>query len=154
MSHWPPRRVDDPHPVTNRWPLYGWSEWRDCFGDEIAIDFPSVAAVVDRMRDAFLGLDAASEAWRAEVQLSPREAFDGAVVPLQIPVRLTCRLCGGRGETWGDCCPECEGTGARDCRHHIRLTLPRGMTDGLRLRFSVTPPHAVPTRVEVRIAIR
>jgi hypothetical protein len=27
----------------------------DCFADEIAIDFPSVEPVVERMRDAFLG---------------------------------------------------------------------------------------------------
>jgi len=27
----------------------------ECFADEIAIDFPSVGRVVDRMRDAFLG---------------------------------------------------------------------------------------------------
>ena len=46
----------------------------ECFADEIAIDFPSVAPAVERMRDAFLGERAGGEVLRADVSLSPRDA--------------------------------------------------------------------------------
>ena len=56
----------------------------DCFKDEIAIDFPSIGSLVDRVRASFLG-DEAVEACgtlRRELRLSGREARWGAVVPL------------------------------------------------------------------------
>ena len=46
----------------------------ECFADEIAIDFPSVGGVVDRMRDAFLGEVVESDVHCADVLLSKREA--------------------------------------------------------------------------------
>ena len=82
----------------------------ECFADEIAIDFPSVGRVVDRMRDAFLGERVDADVLRAEVSLSQREAFDGRVVSLRVPVRITCPNCGGRGETWTEACDLCRGT--------------------------------------------
>ena len=39
----------------------------ECFADEIAIDFPSVGRVVERIRDAFLGQEADGGLLRAEV---------------------------------------------------------------------------------------
>jgi DnaJ-class molecular chaperone len=75
---------------------------QECFADEIAIDFPSVECVVDRMRDAFLGERHDADVLRAELSLSQREAVDGLVVPLEVPVRATCPNCGGRGETWAN----------------------------------------------------
>jgi len=69
----------------------------DCFADEIAIDFPSVEPVVERMRDAFLGEREEDAVLRTEVRVSRREAFDGLVVPIDVPMRGTCRRCGGRG---------------------------------------------------------
>ena len=125
----------------------------DCFADEIAIDFPSVRPAVERMRDAFLG-EADGDVVCAEVSLSPRDAIDGRVVPLQLPVRVTCPHCGGRGETWTEPCSGCQGTGEALIRHPIRLSLPAGVSDGARLRFRVTSPHAASIRVEVRVAIK
>ena len=83
----------------------------ECFADEIAIDFPSVGNVVDRMRTAFLGEHTEADVLRAEVSLSQREAFAGHVVALKVPVRITCPNCGGRGETWTEPCGLCLGTG-------------------------------------------
>jgi len=51
----------------------------ECFADEIAIDFPSVGNVVDRMRDAFLGERGDADVLRADVSLSQREALAGRV---------------------------------------------------------------------------
>ena len=47
----------------------------DCFADEIAIDFPSVEPVVERMRDAFLGEREEDAVLRTELRVSRREAL-------------------------------------------------------------------------------
>jgi DnaJ-class molecular chaperone len=125
----------------------------DWFSDEIAIDFPSVASVLDRMRDAFFGAEAAVTL-RAPMVLSAREAFDGLTVPLDVPLRRTCPRCGGRGEVWNEWCPQCAGIGEVSAAHSLRVRVPAGVRDGARFRFSVTPPGSPSTVVEVRISIR
>jgi hypothetical protein len=125
--------------------------------DEVIIDFPSVGAVVERMRDAFWGgADHAGgdPRWRAEVELSARQAFDGASVPLDIPLRSTCKRCGGRGETWTEACRACGGSGESLVRHQVTVSVPARVPDGACFRFSVTAPQALPTHIELRVAIR
>jgi hypothetical protein len=126
----------------------------ECFADEIAIDFPSVGHVVERMRDAFLGEDVDADVICAEVLLSRREASDGLVVSIEVPIRATCPDCGGRGETWTEPCADCSGTGESVFLHPVKVTVPRGVADGARFRFRVTSPDAACVRVEVRVAIR
>jgi hypothetical protein len=126
----------------------------ECFADEIAIDFPSVDNVVERMRDAFLGERENSDVLRADLSLSQREAFDGLVVPLSVPIRITCPHCGGRGETWTETCHLCRGTGDSLCHHPVRVSLPPRVADGARFRFRIKSPDASSVRVEVRVAIR
>ena len=126
----------------------------ECFADEIAIDFPSVGHVVEQMRDAFLGECPGADLLTVELHLSKREAIDGLVVPLEVPIRETCVICGGRGESWTEPCGPCCGTGESLFRHGVRLSVPAGVADGTRLRFRVTSPHAASVRVEVRVAIR
>jgi hypothetical protein len=126
-------------------------EW---FADEVAIDFPSVGAVVERIREAFFGLDEANAPLSAEVLLTPREAFDGVRIPLDVPVRSTCGACGGRGEVWMEPCGPCAGRGIALRRHHVQLLVPPRVRHGARFRFSVTPPSSPATHVEVRITIQ
>jgi molecular chaperone DnaJ len=128
----------------------GRSDW---LADEIAIDFPSVSSVLDRMRSSFFGA-AAGAGLSAEVELTPEEAFWGASVPLDIPLRQTCGDCGGRGEVWEQWCVTCSGDGDVSAAHALRLRVPAGVRAGTRFRFSVTPPGALPTTVEVRITVR
>src|SRR6185312_1459398 len=71
----------------------------DWLADEVAIDFPSVASVLDRMRDSFFGGDRAASL-PAEIVVSPPAAFWGVLVPLPVPLQRTCLRCGGRGEVW------------------------------------------------------
>jgi hypothetical protein len=125
----------------------------DCFADEIAIDFPSVRPAVERMRDAFLG-ERETDVVYADVSLSPREAFDGLIVPLRIPIRLTCPHCGGRGETWTEACSLCRGSGDSVFHHAVTVSVPPGVANGARFRFRVTSPDTSSVRVEVRIAVR
>lgn len=126
----------------------------ECFADEIAIDFPSVGRVVERIRDAFLGEGEDGDVLRAEVSLSQREAFDGLVVPLTVPIPVTCPHCGGRGETWTEPCHLCSGTGHSLCHQSVRVSVPPGVADGACFRFRIKSPDASSVRVEVRVAIR
>jgi molecular chaperone DnaJ len=123
------------------------------FADEVAIDFPSVSSVLDRMRDAFFAAEPAV-ALSAELVLTPREAFDGASVPISVPLRRTCGRCGGRGEVWTDWCALCGGIGEVTAAHELSVTVPPRVQEGARFRFSITPPGAPPTIVEIRVSIR
>ena len=129
------------------------SSHRSAFDDEIAIDFPSIGAVVERMREGFLGDDASGAAHKSAISLSPRQAFAGATVPLDVPLRQTCRHCGGRGETWAERCPGCGGSGECSRPHQVRVLVPAGVTDGTRFRFLITAPQGVPTRIEVTVLV-
>ena len=120
--------------------------------DEVAIDFPSVASLLDRMRHSFFG--ASPVELSAEIELTPEEAFWGADIPLDIPLRRTCPDCGGRGEVWEQGCVPCAGDGEVAAPHPLRLRVPAGVREGARFRFSLTPPGAAPTTVEVRISVR
>jgi DnaJ-class molecular chaperone len=123
-----------------------------CFADEVVIDFPSVAPAVDRMRRAFVA-DERGEALRAAITLSTREAREGTTVPLEVPVRCTCKTCGGRGEIWTESCRPCRGSGVEFLRHQLQVLLPAGVIDGARFCFTVTPRHHPPTRIELQVQI-
>ena len=131
-------------------------EAHDLPGDDDLADFPSMAGVVAGMRRSFFdaGDDAGGCAThKAEVRLTPKEAGEGVRVPIDLPVRQTCPMCGGRGEVWSESCGLCAGTGAGLLPHRLDLRVPAGVHDGTRLRFSVSPPFAPETHVELRIAI-
>jgi hypothetical protein len=131
----------------------------DCFADEIAIDFPSVDLAVERMRHAFLGESCGCDVsdpdavLRRTVVLSRREAWDGLIVPIVVPIRGLCRHCAGHGGTWSEPCAECQGTGTWLRHHPVRVTVAPGVANGARIRFRVTAPGADSVRVEIRIAI-
>jgi molecular chaperone DnaJ len=126
------------------------AEW---LTDEIAIDFPSIASVLDRMQHAFFGaLPAASLS--AEILLTPQEAFWGTTVPFGVPLRRTCLRCGGRGEIWEEWCAACAGAGEVVAEHEVRLRVPAGVHEGARFRFSITSPGAAPTTIEIRVTLR
>jgi DnaJ-class molecular chaperone len=130
--------------------ISGW------FRDEVAIDFPSLDEALERMRDAFLAPMNESDAQpelSAELRISPREAFHGVTLPLDVPIRKLCGACGGRGENWPEPCEACDGTGHAIARHPVRLVVPPRVRDGDRFCLSVCAPSASPTRVEVRLVV-
>jgi DnaJ-class molecular chaperone len=126
------------------------------FDDEVAIDFPSLHGAVERMQMSFVAASHAPERRRAlsaELHLSAREAFDGVTVPLEVPVRRLCLVCGGRGEVWPDPCERCDGTGEAMAHHSVRLVVPPRVQDGDRFAVAVSVPSAPPTRVEFRVVL-
>jgi len=116
------------------------------------IDFPSMARAVDRMRRGFL-VDERLADDPTPVQLSHREAREGAVVPLAVPTRCTCLRCGGRGETPSGVCHACAGEGTELRRRDVRVSVPPGVCHGDRFHFSLTLPHDAPARVELQILV-
>jgi molecular chaperone DnaJ len=124
-----------------------------CLADEVAIDFPSVDSVLDRMRHAFFGGGAAA-ASAIDLVVTPREAFWGASITLHVPLRRTCGRCGGRGEVWDEGCGACGGAGLRAMRHEVRVRIPAGVRDGTCVRFRVSAPGVPDTTVDARIVIR
>jgi hypothetical protein len=128
----------------------------DPFLDEIAIDFPSTGRFVERVRHTFLGARAldCDDTLKAEVLVSSEEAYRGAILPLDIELRGTCSVCGGRGETWEEPCLECAGSGDALVPCSVRVFVPPGVAHGACLRLRVRAPHAAPVRVEVTVAIR
>ena len=123
-----------------------------CFADDVVIDFPSMLAAVHRIRHAFLAAEQ-PDTLHAAIELSAHEARDGVTVPLVVPVRCTCRQCGGRGESWSESCPGCRGSGSELLSHRLQVTLPAGVPDGSRFHFTVTPRHHPPTRIELEILL-
>ena len=123
-----------------------------CFADEIVIDFPSMARAVERMRRGFL-VDERLADRPTPLHLSQRQAREGTVVPLAVPMRCTCVRCGGRGETAAGICASCAGTGSELKRQDVRVSVPPGVCTGDRFHFSLTPPHDAPTRVELQILV-
>lgn len=126
----------------------------DWLADEVAIDFPSVASVLDGMRSSFFGDIPIAARLAADVELTPQEAFWGTRVPLQIPLRATCAACGGRGEMWDEICAACGGIGERPAEYLLELRVPPRVRSGARFRFSVMPAGMSPAAVEVNILVR
>ena len=56
----------------------------DCLADDVNVDFPSVLTVLDRMRHSFFG-DGPRPSSGPDVVVTPREAFWGATVLLEVP---------------------------------------------------------------------
>jgi DnaJ-class molecular chaperone len=127
---------------------------RDWLADEVAIDFPSMAEAIERIRRTFVGPEPASGPLSAEILVSPEEANEGVEVPLDVPVSGPCPDCGGRGESWSGHCVPCRGSGEASLRYRVHVSLPRGVADGTRFRFALGEDFAARTWVEVRVAVQ
>ena len=123
-----------------------------CFADEVVIDFPSVALAVDRIRRGFL-VDEPPPRWQTAVRVSPGEARRGVTIPVEVPVRLTCYQCGGRGESWAEHCSRCSGTGSLPLHHVVQVTIPSGVLDGDHFYFTVIPRPHTPTRIDLLVRV-
>ena len=159
VEHPPASRAGSGPPAagaSSRWRPQSRHASGSVLADEVAIDFPSMAPIVARMRAAFFAEagDRGVATRCAEVELTARQADQGVRVPLDLTVPHTCPACGGRGELWTDPCGLCDGSGAGLLSHRLHFRVPPGVRHGTRLRYSFTPPHAFETHIEVRIAVQ
>ncbi len=123
-----------------------------CFADEVTVDFPSTAAATERIERQFRD-DPERERLAATIALSAREAVEGARVPLDVTVRCICRSCGGRGESWAEPCGQCDGSGQELVAHTVHVSVPAGVADGARFRFTLMPGHHPPTPIELFVLV-
>jgi molecular chaperone DnaJ len=70
-----------------------------------------------------------------EITLTPSEARNGCEIPLMIPFWADCRRCSGTGFQEGLICGLCRGCGKERIPKKIRITIPSGVKDGMRLRI-------------------
>ncbi len=125
-------------------------EW---FGDDVVVDFPSVQRIVERMRRSFLGDEPQADALSADLCLTARQARLGGRVPVDVPVRRVCEVCGGRGEVWDEPCLSCAGAGSGLWHRTIEVQVPAGVKDGECIAFSVAAPQATTTHVQLRVLV-
>lgn len=129
----------------------------ELWDEDVAIDFPSAARVVDRIRASFLSAergDSDEQPLVAEISLSSDEARAGVDVPLLLPTRRLCPSCGGRGEVWLDACAPCAGSGEVVAPRQIRIMVPAGTEDGTQFRVALAPEGGRVTAIEIRVAVR
>jgi hypothetical protein len=146
---------DDLHVLRLPEPLRGSCERViDGWWDEVIIDFPSVAGLVDRMQAAFFAEEMAVGVLAAEVEVSPRQACNGGRVPVEIPLRRACPACDGRGEVWDEKCDACCGVGDLIATAAVQVLVPSGVRDGARFRLRLPAPAVPQTFVELLVRVR
>ena len=127
--------------------------YRRSLADEVAIDFPSSRAAIELFRRDHADAEASAPAAPVEIAITPLQAFEGALVSLDVTVPRTCACCGGRGEVWSEHCEPCDGHGQQLQTHRLTVSVPAGVTDGDRFSFNLWLPRGPRTRVDVRVAI-
>jgi hypothetical protein len=90
---------------------------------------------------------------RAQITVTPLQAWSGALVPLDVRVPRTCACCGGRGEVWNEPCLPCDGAGQQLQTQRLTVHVPAGTADGDRFSFTLWLPRGPRTRVDVRVAV-
>ena len=125
-------------------------------GDDVEVGFPLASTFVPSMRKVFFstGEDDDCAMQQTEIALTARQATEGAQVSLDLTLRHTCPVCGGRGELWSDPCGVCVGSGTGWVSHQLEVLVPPGVRNGSCLRFSISPPYAAETNIEVCIAVQ
>ena len=84
--------------------------------------------IVDAVRDSF-GFPR-QRTLEAEVVLTQREAQDGCIFPLAIPVKRTCPACFGFGTRFFSDCAFCGGEGRITVKKYIRVKIRPGAFTG------------------------
>ena len=125
--------------------------------DDVEVGFPSVARFTSAIKRSFFGssdtgLDK-SNIQRRVLELTSRNAREGAQFPIEIESKLSCPVCAGSGERWPDLCGVCAGIGAVVVPQRLDVRVPAGVRDGTWLRLTVRPLYSGEIQVDVRVAV-
>jgi molecular chaperone DnaJ len=85
-----------------------------------------------------------------EILLSRTEAASGGVLPLQVPLAMSCPSCDGTGGFVFDC-PRCDGEGRIDRRLPVPVRIPPNVRDGTVFQVKVDDPAVVSVLLTVHI---
>ena len=77
-----------------------------------------------------------------EIILSPDEAVNGGILPLDVPLSMTCPSCDGTGGFVFDC-GRCGGDGRIERRLPLPLRIPRGVAEGTVFQVALDDDPAV-----------
>ena len=119
--------TDAPRSACSRCRLRGANGW---FDDEIAIDFPSLHAAVERMRASFVAASTEGDHRRqlsAELHLVAARSVRRRHGAARRARSQICLACGGRGEIWSDPCDSVrrQRRSARPSSRAARRSAPR-----------------------------
>lgn len=125
-------------------------------GLDFAVHLPSFENLMDFLLGRFQGRAAprsgGKEHLHVEIILSPREAAEGGVLPLEVPVLTECPRCEGGGRIGGFVCGLCDGTGGVESRRTLNVNIPPGVRDRTSFEYDlavIDVPGAV-LHVDVR----
>jgi len=84
--------------------------------------------------DFFSGKEEDQSDFYIEIILSPEEARVGCELLLKIPLWVICRRCKGTGNIMELICGLCRGRGEVKLEKKIKITIPSGVKDGMKIR--------------------
>lgn len=103
------------------------------FGDPDAV-LPSFQELRDRIVRNFTGRHVPKSEHltplHLEVILTSHEALHGVVLPIQLPVFVSCARCAGTGRVWAFPCVDCECQGIVERDRTVHLRIPAGVRRG------------------------
>ena len=85
-----------------------------------------------------------------EILLSRAEAAAGGVLPLQVPLAMSCPACDGTGGFVFDC-DRCDGEGRVERRFPVPVRIPPGIRDGAVFQVTVDDPAVLSVLLTVHI---
>jgi molecular chaperone DnaJ len=88
-----------------------------------------------------------------EVVLSPREALQGGLFPVTVPVFETCPHCGGGADRWFFICPACGDAGRIRSQRSFTLSIPPRTADGTRVTIPLADIGLRGTDIHVYVRI-
>lgn len=89
----------------------------------------------DDLSELFGEAQESPPALSAEIALSPEEARKGCEILLNVPLWATCSRCRGTGRIGNLICGLCRGRGEEKKEKRIRVKLPPGLRDGMKIRI-------------------
>jgi DnaJ-class molecular chaperone len=92
---------------------------------------------VDEWSPFFRETEQSHQQLSVEITLTPSEARRGCKVPLEIPIWVICRRCGGSGFVGALICGHCRGRGEERLEETIKVAIPPGVRSGTEIRISL-----------------